>query len=152
MDDEGNKLMSNSMKSKKILIFGVFDGIHDGHMHFINEAKEKGDHLVAVVARDVNVKELKGELPKNTEVERINMLLKVPEVDLVLLGDGELGVYHVLKEANPDIVFLGYDQNALYKDINKKIKNGSLKQMEVILGTSYKPEIFHSSILKNKEK
>ena len=44
------------MNSKKILIFGVFDGIHKGHLYFINEAKKQGGHLVAIVARDSIVK------------------------------------------------------------------------------------------------
>lgn len=139
------------MNSKKILIFGVFDGIHDGHMHFVNEARKHGDHLVAVVARDSVVKNLKGELPKQNEVERIEALLKVPEVDLVLLGDGEISTYNVLKEVRPDIVFLGYDQEALKKDLDKKIKSGVLKDIEIVIGTSHKGEELHSSILKKKK-
>lgn len=140
------------MSSKKILIFGTFDNIHEGHLFFINEAKKHGNHLVAVVARDNIVKELKGELPKYNEVERIENLLKVPEIDLVLLGDPQRGLYNVLKEVNPDIVFLGYDQNALFEDINKKIKKGDLKEMEILRGTPHKPEILHSSILKKDKK
>ena len=135
------------MNSKKILIFGVFDIIYDSHIHFINEAKKQGDHLVAIVARDSIVKELKGELPKHNEVDRINALLKIPEIDLVLLGDGEISTYNVLREVRPDIIFLGYDQKALFEDLNKKIKNGDLKEIELIFGTPHKPEIFHSSIL-----
>lgn len=139
------------MNSKKILIFGVFDGIHDGHMHFVNEAKTHGDHLVAVVARDSVVKNLKGELPKQNEVERIEALLKVQEVDLVLLGDGEISTYNVLKEVRPDVVFLGYDQEALKKDLSDKIKSGILKDIEIIIGTSHKGEELHSSILNKKK-
>lgn len=140
------------MNSKKILIFGVFDGIHEGHKHFINEAKTHGDHLVAIVARDAVVKELKGELPKETEVERIEGLLKIPEIDLVLLGDPYIGTYNILKEVNPDIIFLGYDQNNLMKDINKKIKKGDLKEMEIIVGTSHKGEELHSSLINKNKK
>jgi len=140
------------MNSKKILIFGVFDGIHEGHLSFINDAKKEGDHLVAIVARDSIVENLKGKLPKYNEVERINELLKIPEVDLVLLGDAELGTYNVLKEVKPDIIFLGYDQTALYKDLNKTIKSGKLSEIEIIIGEPYKPEEFHSSILKKKIK
>jgi cytidyltransferase-like protein len=138
------------MNSKKILIFGVFDGIHEGHLSFISDAKKEGDHLVAVVARDSIVENLKGKLPKYNEVERINELLKIPEVDLVLLGDRELSTYNVLKEVKPDVVFLGYDQIALHKDLNKAIKSGKLPEMEIISGIPYNPEVFHSSILNKK--
>ncbi|MFA6355440.1 MAG: adenylyltransferase/cytidyltransferase family protein [Candidatus Paceibacterota bacterium] len=140
------------MNSKKILIFGVFDGIHDGHRHFISEAKTYGDHLVAIVARDSVVKELKGELPKETEVERIGGLLKIPEIDLVLLGDPHIGTYNVLKEVRPDIIFLGYDQEKLKKDLDKKIKNKELNEMQIVIGSSHKGDELHSSILKKNKK
>ena len=136
------------MNSRKILIFGVFDGIHEGHIHFIDEAKMQGDHLVAIVARDSIVEKLKGTTPQYNEVERIKNLLDIPEVDFVLLGDGELGTYHVLKEVKPDVIFLGYDQKELQKDLIEKIKNGELNEIEIIVGKSYKPKEMHSSILR----
>jgi FAD synthetase len=138
------------MNSKKILIFGVFDGIHEGHLSFINNAKKIGDHLIAIIARDSIVKGLKGELPKYNEVERIEAILEIPEIDRVLLGDPELSTYNILKEVRPDVVFLGYDQQALFEDLKKKIKNGDLKEMEIIIDHPYKPDEFHSSILKKK--
>ena len=135
------------MELKKILIFGVFDSVHDGHKFFISEAKKEGSQLVAVVARDCTVEKMKGKLPKYNEVERINMLLDVPDVDLVLLGDLETGTYNVLKEVNPDVVFLGYDQKDLMEDIKKKVEKGELSNIKILQGSPYKPEIFHSSFL-----
>ncbi|HEY5588120.1 MAG TPA: adenylyltransferase/cytidyltransferase family protein [Candidatus Paceibacterota bacterium] len=136
------------MINKTIVIFGVFDGIHEGHLAFISEAKNQGNHLVAIVARDEIVKELKGKLPKHNEVERIKNLLEVSDIDLVLLGDPKTGTYNVLKEIKPDVVFLGYDQDLLQENLNQTIKNGSLPEIAIIRGEPYKPEIFHSSILK----
>ena len=138
------------MNSKKILIFGVFDGIHEGHLSFIKEAKNNGGQLIAIVARDSIVENLKGKLPVNNEVERINALLEVPEIDRVLLGDLHKGTYSVLKEVHPDIVFLGYDQSKLKNDLNKKIKECYLNDIEILQGTPYKPDELHSSILNNK--
>ena len=135
------------MQNKTVLIFGVFDGIHGGHLSFINDAKKQGNHLVAIVARDKVVEGLKGKLPKYNEVDRINFVLKVPEIDLVLLGDGEIGTYKVLKEVNPDVIFLGYDQQALESNLKKMIKNKNLPEIKIIKGIAYKPEIFHSSII-----
>ena len=93
------------------------------------------------------VEELKGKLPKYNEVDRINFVLKVPEVDLVLLGDSEIGTYNVLKEVKPDIIFLGYDQLALESNLKKMIKDKNLPEIKIVKGTAYKPEIFHSSIM-----
>jgi len=139
------------MNSKKILIFGTFDGIHEGHLFFIKEAKKQGDSLVAIVARDSMVKELKGRLPNFNEIERINNLLEIPEIDLVLLGDPQIGTYNVLKEVKPNVVYLGYDQQSLYDNLNKAIKNERVPKTEIIIGQAHKPEIFHSSILNKKE-
>jgi len=139
------------MVNKTVAIFGVFDGVHDGHLSFIKEAKREGNHLVAIVARDEIVKELKGKLPSNNEVERINTLLEVPDIDLVLLGDLKIGTYNILKEVKPDVVYLGYDQHALLNNLNKSIKNGNLPKIEIVCGKPHNPEIFHSSILNKKE-
>lgn len=138
------------MTNKTVAIFGVFDFIHDGHLYFIKEAKKQGNHLVAIVARDNVARELKGKLPRRNEVERIKALLEIKDVDLVLFGDPKIGTYNILREVKPDIVFIGYDQQALYENLNTAIKTGKLPEIKVVRGKSHKPEVFHSSIL-NKE-
>jgi FAD synthetase len=138
------------MLNKKVVIFGVFDGVHEGHISFINEAKQAGNHLVAIVARDNVVLELKGKLPKHNEIERVRELLKNTDIDLVLLCDPKIGTYNILKEVKPNIIFLGYDQQALHKNISQAIRNGNLPELEIIKGNPHKPEIFHSSILNKK--
>jgi len=139
------------MINKTVAIFGVFDGVHDGHTFFIKQAKKQGNHLVAIVARDEMVKNLKGKYPKYNEVERINNLLKISDVDLVLLGDPQIETYNTLREINPDVVYLGYDQKELLNNINKFIKIGNLTKMEIVIGEPHKPELFHSSILNNNK-
>jgi len=139
------------MPTKTVLIFGVFDGIHDGHKAFIHEARAQGDRLIAIVARDETVSRLKGRSVVNSEVFRINELLKMEDIDLVLLGDEVEGSYKSLLEVNPDVIYLGYDQEALLNDIKKSMKKGYLPKAKIIQGQPYHPEIFHSSIL-NKGK
>ncbi|HAE36735.1 MAG: FAD synthase [Candidatus Nomurabacteria bacterium GW2011_GWF2_35_66] len=142
--------MPDLTNQKKILIFGVFDGVHEGHLSFINEAREQGSQLVAIVTRDSMVEKMKGKLPKYNEVERIKNLLEIPEVDRVLLGDLDMGTYNILKEVAPDIVFLGYDQNELFDDLNLKIKEGYLNNIEILQGSPHKADTHHSSILNKK--
>jgi len=139
------------MSHKIVTIFGVFDGIHKGHLEFIKEAKNVGDQLVAIVARDSIVEKIKGKIPENSEALRIKMLLEVPEIDLVYLGDLETGTYKILREVGPDVVYLGYDQNDLYDNLKKAMKDGILPKMELVFAKAYKPEIFKSSILNNKK-
>jgi len=132
---------------KTVAIFGTFDGIHEGHRDFIKQAREYGEQLVAIVARDTTVEKLKNKLPLHDEKERIKMLLEIPEIDLVLLGDVEEGTYKALMEVNPSIVYLGYDQQALSDNIKKAMKEGIVPKVELILGKPHKPESMHSSIL-----
>ena len=144
MDDERNTIMINS---RSVTIFGVFDGIHDGHRAFISEAKERGDKLVAVVARDEVVNKLKGKSPINNEASRIKSLLEIPDIDLVFLGDGEEGTYNIVKEIKPDIIYLGYDQQALFDNITRAINDGVLPDIELVYGKAHKGDTLHSSIL-----
>ena len=135
------------MNSRTVTIFGVFDGIHDGHRYLINEARKEGDRLVAIVARDSTVEKLKNKKPLHDETTRIAYLLEVPEIDMVLLGDPDEGAYNVLKEVKPDVVYLGYDQSDLSDSINKAIKSKILPKIELKLGKPYKADQLKSSIL-----
>lgn len=140
------------MAFKTVVIFGTFDGIHEGHREFIREARKQGEKLVAVIARDKMIEKIKAKLPVQDELERLNNILNINEIDLAFLGDQEQGTYNILKEINPDIIFFGYDQQDLHNDIVEKIKTGFLPKIELIFGQPYRPDLFHSSILNNLNK
>jgi FAD synthetase len=139
------------MPAKTVTIFGVFDGIHEGHLAFIKEAKALGDKLVAIVARDSEVEKIKGKLPHSNEVLRINALLKVEDIDQVFLGDAEQGTYKIVQEVKPNVIFLGYDQQALYENLKEAIKKGVLPEIELVYGQAHKPEVFKSSIINSSK-
>jgi len=50
---------------KRVIVFGVFDYFHPGHLFFLKKAKELGGELFVVVAQDEVVKNIKGNLPDN---------------------------------------------------------------------------------------
>lgn len=133
-----------------VVIFGVFDGIHEGHLAFIKEAKSQGEKLIAIVARDSVVLRLKGHLPLYDESSRVKSLLETGCIDQAVLGDDSEGEYSVLKEIKPDLIYLGYDQKFLHEDISRAIKNNLLPKMEIMHGNPYKPDIFHTSLLRKK--
>ena len=58
------------MKMKKVMVFGTFDIFHDGHRDYFKQAREFGDYLIVVVARDENVLKIKGNIPRNNEKAR----------------------------------------------------------------------------------
>lgn len=118
----------------KIAVFGIFDGIHNGHRSLFAQAKEYGDYLIAIVGRDKSCLELKQKKPQNSEEKRRKLVEKEDDVDEAVLGDKELSTYKVLQEINPDVVCLGYDQEELFQDLKKwKERTGAdfpIKRME----------------------
>ena len=98
---------------KKVAVFGIFDGVHDGHRDLFKQARGLGDELIVIVGRDKIAEQLKGKRPKYSETERVEMLKKEPLVSDAILGDKELSTYSVLVRSNPDVVCLWYDQQEL---------------------------------------
>ena len=129
---------------KKVIVFGIFDGIHEGHRDFLRQARMHGDILVVIVGRDSVSKKLKGKVPKYSEEERRKLVEEV--VDKAVLGDIELSTYAVLQDLRPDVICIGYDQEELEKDLAKWLKNE--KKVKVIKLHVYQPDMYHSSLLK----
>ena len=128
----------------KVLVFGVFDGLHDGHRSFLRQAKACGDCLVIAVAQDAVVHRLKNKKPHFTLTSRILALQKSRVADEVVAGDIDIGTWGVLEKYKPDVIAIGYDQKALQKGIEAHIKNNHLKIKLVVLDP-HKPEIYKSS-------
>ena len=135
------------MNSMKVMVFGVFDGIHDGHRQLLKQAKSLGDYLVVVVAQNQVVEQLKGHRPHRDLAERIADLEVEDGVDQVLIGDEERGTWEVVKANQPDIIALGYDQQALMADLAPHLEEFDLTPKIVVLD-AYRPDELHSSILR----
>ena len=130
---------------KKVVVFGIFDGVHDGHRNFFSQAAEYGD-VIAIVGRDSIGLQLKNKEPKHSEDERLSFVEQEKHITKAVLGDTELSVYKVLKEISPDIICLGYDQAELKEDLELWIENSS-KKVELIQAKAYHPDRYHSSLL-----
>ena len=92
----------------KVMATGVFDLLHMGHIHYLQEARKLGDHLVVVVARDATARKLKHE-PITKEDVRREMVSALKPVDEAILGR-EGNIYDILTDVRPDVIALGYDQ------------------------------------------
>lgn len=125
---------------KVVMIFGTFDGIHEGHRDFFHQAKELGDFLVVVLARDRTVFEIKKHFPKYSECVRWAMLFGEGLVDEVVMGD-EQDRYRVVREWKPDVICLGYDQYAFTEKLQTFFR-----------GTIVRLKPFHPNIYKSSKK
>lgn len=128
------------------LVFGVFDGLHDGHRAMFEQARSHVDRLVVALPLDQTVKALKLKDPSRSWNERAQTLRDSGLVDDVVSGDEAIGEYGVIKTVNPDKILLGYDQISLVKDLRRFLTESSLS-IPIIILKPFKPDQFKSSLL-----
>ncbi len=74
------------VKRKIVLVGGVFDILHYGHIHFLKRAKKLGDYLIVALESDKNVKRLKGNnRPFHNQKQRKEILEGLSFVDQVIV-------------------------------------------------------------------
>ena len=137
----------SKLVTKKVLVFGTFDIFHQGHEHFLKEARKYGDFLRVVVARDETVLAVKKRAPKNKENLRKQILEESSLVEEVVLGN--LGdKYEIIREYRPDVICLGYDQKFFIEKLQEKLNKFGLKETKIFYLASHQPEIYKSSKLR----
>ena len=128
----------------KVMIFGTFDYLHPGHEYVFREAAKHG-RVVAVVARDETVKRVKGIFPHHSEQDRLRQVSKY--VDAVLGHHGSK--MKVIEEQKPDIICLGYDQEAFVDELKAFIAEKKLK-IPILRLTAYKPALYKGHLLRKQ--
>lgn len=135
---------------KRVLVFGTFDGVHKEHINFLKQAKEFGDYLIVVIAKDETVKKLKGKFPIRDEMKRIKELSKYKIANEIRLGNRS-NPYKVLKEVKSDVICLGYDQKFFVENLPIEIQKLNLKT-KIFRMKPYKPSKLHSFIIDKHSK
>lgn len=125
----------------KVLVFGTFDLLHQGHRFVLSEAGKRGK-LFVVVARDANVQRIKGRFPVHDEDERMSIIRSAfPHATV------ELGSVHdfldPVRAIDPDLILLGYDQG-----LPPGVKTEDLP-CEIERLPPFKPEKYKTSIIRN---
>jgi len=92
----------------RVMATGVFDILHSGHLHYLEEAKGLGDELYVVVATDATVRKRKHE-PITPERMRVELVQALKPVNMAILGT-EGDMFDTVRLIDPDIIALGYDQ------------------------------------------
>ena len=132
--------------SKIVLAGGVFDIIHPGHIHTLNDAKKLGDVLVVVVATDKTAVKMKKRKPLHNAELRRELVSSLTMVDLCIIGDEE-DIFKTVDLVKPQIIALGYDQTHQEKFITDGCKKINL-DVKVARLESPRPETSSSSIEK----
>jgi cytidyltransferase-like protein len=120
---------------KVVLVGGVFDVIHPGHIHTLKAAKQHGDVLVVVVARTSTAAKIKkGRRVYHGENLRKELVSSLSFVDLAIIGS-KVSLYDTVERVSPDIIALGYDQIHSEKEISENCKDRNLTVRIIRLNT-----------------
>lgn len=132
---------------KKVMVFGSFDVLHDGHRSLFKQAKRHGDALIVIVARDATYEALRGHRPLHNEYERLKSVASEGLVDEAYLGEVQ-DRYRVLRQHRPAVIGLGYDQEAFVDKLASKLLSYGLKNTSIVRLEPFHADRFKSSILK----
>ena len=116
----------------RVMAVGVFDLLHAGHLHYVEQAKALGDELIVVVAHDDTVRKQKHEPVTNQELRR-RMVLGLKPVDDAIIGNPPtVPIFDILEVVKPDVIALGYDQKHSRDSIKNGLQENGWGDVEVI--------------------
>ncbi|MCS5525829.1 MAG: FAD synthase [Candidatus Poseidoniaceae archaeon] len=116
----------------RVMAVGVFDLLHAGHLHYLEQAKALGNHLTVVVAHDDTVRKRKHE-PVTDQNLRRRMVEGLKPVDEAIIGNSpDVPIFDILPTVNPDVIALGYDQEHAEERVRTSLEERGLGHIEVI--------------------
>ena len=101
------------------LVFGAFDGLHEGHRRMLTQAREQCAKLVVVLAVPEAVRLLKRRVPRQSFDERRAALLAFNPRIVIEPSDAAIGTWQVFERIRPDMIFLGYDQQMIASELER---------------------------------
>ena len=117
------------------MCFGTFDLLHLGHLNYFQQAKQHGDYLIVVLARDAT-KEKQHKETIFDENERLQLINSLKIVDEAVLGNLE-DHYKIIQEKKPDVIMLGYDHKITEQSLKKELDKLRLN-IEILRANPYK--------------
>ncbi len=117
---------------KVVLVGGVFDILHLGHIKFLRKAKGKGDLLFVLLESDKSVRKSKGQKrPINSQKDRAQVLAALESVDFVITLKGLLkneDYDRIVKLINPAVLAITTkDPNIIHKVRQAKLTGAKVK-------------------------
>ena len=116
----------------RVMAVGVFDLLHAGHLHYMEQAKSLGDYLIVVVAPDDTVRKRKHE-PVTGQNLRRRMVEGLKPVDEAVIGNPlDVPIFDILPAVKPDVIALGYDQEHAEERIRESLISRGLGHIKVV--------------------
>ena len=115
----------------RVMADGIFDLLHAGHLHYVEQAKSLGEELVVVIAHDETVRKQKHEPVTGQDLRR-RMVEGLKPVDQAIIGNPPgVPIFEILKQIDPDLIALGYDQKHSIDAIRKGLDQHGFEHVEV---------------------
>ncbi|RLE82653.1 MAG: DUF357 domain-containing protein [Thermoprotei archaeon] len=130
---------------KTVLVGGVFDILHPGHIFFLRQAWDLG-RVVIVLARDSTVRKFKGHNPVFPEGLRRKLLESMKYVYKVVLGDEKFDVLKVVEDVKPDVILFGPDQRELMEKVKEVLQKSGKTNVKLLqLSEAFEEELCKTS-------
>ena len=115
----------------RVMAVGIFDLLHAGHLHYVEQAKSLGEELVVVIAHDETVRKQKHEPVTGQDLRR-RMVEGLKPVDEAIIGNPPgVPIFEILKQIDPDLIALGYDQKHSIDAIREGLDQHGFEHVEV---------------------
>lgn len=136
INPEQYKLNSLGRETMKVvLVGGVFDILHPGHIFTLKAAKSHGNTLIVIIATESTATKIKkNRIIFHNENLRREMVSSLNFVDLALIGK-EGTLFDTVEHVKPDIIALGYDQSHTEKFISENCRKRNINVRILRLNT-----------------
>lgn len=135
---------------KRVIAFGSFDPLHEGHRDFFRQAKALGDHLTVVVAHDSALRARKRREIYQPAEWRLAAVAACPEVDAALIGNEQAHTYTLLSELDFAIVVLGYDQAPADEVVRAELDKRGKQHVQIVRLKAHKPGMYKSTLIRTQ--
>lgn len=120
---------------KKVITYGTYDLLHQGHINLLRRAKELGDYLIVGVTSD-SFDRGRGKLNvRNNVLERVEAVKSTGYADEVIIEDYVGQKIDDIQKYNVDIFAIGSDWEGLFDYLNEFTKVVYLPRTEGISST-----------------
>lgn len=120
---------------KKVITYGTYDLLHQGHINLLRRAKELGDYLIVGVTSD-SFDRGRGKLNvRNNVLERVEAVKATGYADEVIIEDYVGQKIDDIQKYNVDIFAIGSDWEGVFDYLNEYTKVVYLPRTEGISST-----------------
>ena len=125
---------------KKVITYGTYDLLHQGHINLLRRAKELGDYLIVGVTSD-SFDRGRGKLNvRNNVLERVEAVKATGYADEVIIEDYIGQKIDDIQKYNVDIFAIGSDWDGKFDYLNEYTKVVYLPRTEGISSTMLRAE------------